>query len=100
MSDMFKPVETTLPVKRGFWNSFRAFWLQEVNIELTPKQQKIEDELNEFLFQEVTWQKVHDFLFQEVTFGKKNKQNSNEIANQNENQNQANNIAGYNTKED
>lgn len=81
MSDMFKPVDTTLPVKQGFWSRFKAFWLQdaeeflnkEIKVELTPYQQKIEDEINAFLHQEVTWKKVHDFLFQEVTFGKKNK---------------------------
>lgn len=73
MSDMFKPVDTTLPVERGFWSNFKAFWLQDVNIELTPKQQKVENEINEFLYQEITWQKIHDFLFQEVNFGKKNK---------------------------
>ena len=33
--------------------------------------QKIEDDINEFLHQEITWEKVHDFLFQEITFGKK-----------------------------
>ena len=73
MSDMFKPVDASLPVERGFWSNFKAFWLQDVNIELTPKQQKVENEINEFLYQDVTWQKIHDFLFQEVTFGKKNK---------------------------
>ena len=68
-----------LPVKVGFWNKFKAFWLQdidwnkEIKVELTPSQQKVEDEINEFLHQEITWEKVHDFLFQEVTFGKKNK---------------------------
>ena len=72
MSDMFKPVDATLPVERGFWSNFKAFWLQDINVELTPKQQKVENEINEFLYQEVTWQKIHDFLFQEVTFGKKN----------------------------
>ena len=66
-----------LPVKTGFWSKFKAFWLQEIDwnkeikVELTPYQQKIEDEINEFLHQEITWEKVHDFLFQEVTFGKK-----------------------------
>ena len=65
-----------LPVKQGFWNKFKAFWLQEIDwnkeirVELTPAQQKVEDEINEFLHQEITWEKVHDFLFQEVTFGK------------------------------
>ena len=68
-----------LPVKTGFWNKFKAFWLQEIDwnreikVELTPYQQKVEDEINEFLHQEVTWKKVHDFLFQDISFGKKNK---------------------------
>ena len=74
MSNMFKPVETNLPAKPSFWSRCKAFWLQdaesflakEIKVELTPKQQKIEDEINEFLYQEVTWQKVHDFLFQEI----------------------------------
>ena len=66
-----------LPVKVGFWNKFKSFWLQEIDwnkeikVELTPGQQKVEDEINEFLHQEITWEKVHDFLFQDVTFGKK-----------------------------
>ena len=61
-----------LPVKRGFWSKFKAFWLQEIDwnkeikVELTPYQQKVEDEINEFLHQEITWEKVHDFLFQEI----------------------------------
>ncbi len=68
-----------LPVKAGFWSSFKAFWLQEIDwnkeikVELTPYQQKVEDEINEFLHQEITWGKVRDFLFQEVTFKKKTK---------------------------
>ena len=66
-----------LPAKVGFWNKFKAFWLQkidwkkEIKVELTPYQQKVEDEINEFLHQEITWEKVHDFLFQEVTIGSK-----------------------------
>ena len=67
-----------LPAKTGFWLKFKAFWLQdidwnkEIKVELTPAQQKVEDDINEFLHQEITWEKVHNFLFQEVTFGKKN----------------------------
>ena len=66
-----------LPAKVGFWQKFKAFWLQdvdwnkEIKVELTPKQQKVENEINEFLHQDITWEKVHDFLFQEVTFGKR-----------------------------
>ena len=66
-----------LPTKIGFWSKFKNFWLQEINwnkeikVELTPYQQKVEDEVNEFLHQEITWERVHDFLFQEIKFGKK-----------------------------
>ena len=66
-----------LPTKAGFWSKFKAFWLQEIDwnkeikVELTPYQQKVEDEINEFLHQEITWGKVHDFLFQEVSFRSK-----------------------------
>jgi len=80
MGSMFKPVETSLPVKQSFWTKFKAFWLQdaeeflaqEIRIELTPKQKKIEEEINNFLYQEVTWEKIHNFLFKGITFGKKN----------------------------
>lgn len=72
-----------LPTTTGFWSSFKAFWLQEIDwkkdvdlnrkivVELTPYEQKIEDEINEFLHQEITWEKIHDFLFQEISFGRK-----------------------------
>lgn len=62
---------SNLPVKTGFWNSFKAVLFKEIKVELTPHQQKIENEINEFLHQEITWEKVHDFLFQEIKFGKK-----------------------------
>ena len=48
-----------LPVKAGFWSRFKAFWLQDIDwkreivVELTPYQQKIENEINEFLHQDV-----------------------------------------------
>ena len=67
---------TNLPAKQGFWSKFKAFWLQEIDwnreikVELTPYQQKVEDEINEFLHQEITWEKVQDFLFQEIKCGK------------------------------
>ena len=66
-----------LPTTQGFWSKFKNFWLQDIDwdtpivVELTPYQQKIEDEINEFLHQEITWEKVHDFLFQDVKIGKK-----------------------------
>ena len=64
-------VGTNLPMKVGFWNKLKSVLFYEIKVELTPHQQKIEDEINDFLYQEITWAKVKDFLFQEVTFGKK-----------------------------
>ena len=68
---------TNLPTKTGFWNKFKSFWLQdidwnkEIKVELTPYQQKVENEINDSLHQEITWEKVHDFLFQEISFRSK-----------------------------
>lgn len=63
----------SLPAKQGFWSKFKAICFQEVDlkkevlkVELTPAQQKVEDEINGFLNQEVTFEKIHNFLFQEV----------------------------------
>ena len=64
--------EFNLPTKVSIWTKIKNFFCQDIKVELTPKQQKVEDEINEFLHQEITWEKVHNFLFQEVTFGKKN----------------------------
>lgn len=67
----------SLPVKADMWSSFKGFWLQdidwnyEIKVELTPKQEKMEREINEFLHQEITWEGFRNFLFQEVSFGKK-----------------------------
>ena len=57
-----------LPTKVNFWNKVRTFLFQEINVELTPYQQKVEDEINEFLHKEITWQGVKGFLFQEIRF--------------------------------
>lgn len=65
--------ESSLPAKVGVWPKVKAFLFQEIKVELTPAQQKFQDDLNDFLHIELTWQDFKDFLFQEITFGKKNK---------------------------
>lgn len=59
-------MSTNLPEKTGFWTKVKNVLLCEINVELTPYQQKIEDEINEFLHQEITWQSFKSFLFKEV----------------------------------
>lgn len=67
----FKVVSNNLPEKTSFWTKVKNTLFYEIKVELTPYEQKVEDEINEFLHQEITWEKVHDFLFQDITFGKK-----------------------------
>lgn len=89
MYNRYGAENTNLPVKKGFWSSFKSVLFKEIKVDLTPgqqefednlneylhsdfkvtltpAQQEFEDNLNEFLHQEITWEKVHDFLFQEI----------------------------------
>ncbi len=59
---IFTKVEAeSLPVKPSVWTKVRSFLFKEVDlfapitVELTPYQQKVEDEINEFLHQEVSF---------------------------------------------
>ena len=51
----------SLPVKPSIWTRIRSFLFQEIDwtapikVELTPYQQKVEDEINEFLHQEISF---------------------------------------------
>ena len=59
---VFTKVETdSLPTKQSVWTKIRSFLFQEIDlnapikVELTPYQQKIEKEINDFLHQEVSF---------------------------------------------
>ena len=39
-----------------------------MKIELTEGQQKLENEINDFLHQDITWGKVRDFFLQDISF--------------------------------
>ena len=69
----FKVARTNLPEKTGFWTKVKNALLYDVEVELTPYQQKVEDEINDFLHQEVTWQSFKNFLFKEVPITYKGK---------------------------
>ena len=60
--NMFQPIGREKAItKQGLWSRIKAFLFQEVDltapikVELTPYQQKVEDEINEFLHQEVSF---------------------------------------------
>lgn len=69
----FKVASTNLPEKTGFWTKVKNALFYEIKVELTPYQQKIEDEINEFLHQEVTWKSFKNFLLKEVPITYKGK---------------------------
>lgn len=54
---------TNLPAKNTFWNKVKSVLFYDIKVELTPYEQKVEDEVNEFLHQEVTWTKLRISYF-------------------------------------
>ena len=44
-----------LPAKQSMWTKVRAILFKEIKVELTPYQQKVENEINEFLHQEISF---------------------------------------------
>jgi len=57
-----------LPVQPSIWTKVRNFFLQDLTLELTPKQEKVFQEVHDFWHQDVTFKGIKDFLFQEVKF--------------------------------
>lgn len=62
----FKVASTNLPAKTGFWTKVKNILFYEIKVELTPYQQKIENEINEFLHQEITWKSLKEAALSEV----------------------------------
>ena len=58
--------KSNLPEKTSFWTKLKNVLFYEVKVELTPYQQKIEDEINEFLHQEITWKSLKEAALSEV----------------------------------
>ena len=58
---------SNLPTEVSVWTKIRNFLCQDIALELTPKQEKVFQEVHDFWTQEITGQNVHDFLFYEIT---------------------------------
>ena len=68
-SEIFRPVSADKAMtKKGFWSKIKEFLFQEIDlnapikVELTPYQQKVEDEINEFLHQEISFKGFFNIL--------------------------------------
>jgi len=62
----FKVAGANLPVKPSVWTKIRNVLFAEIRVELTPYQQKIEDEINDYLHQEITWKSLKEAALSEV----------------------------------
>lgn len=60
-------IKNNLPSEVSVWSKIRSFLCQDVEITLTPKQEKVFKEINDFWNQEITGQDVHNFLFYDIT---------------------------------
>ena len=56
-----------LPSEVSVWTKIRNFLCQDVQVTLTPKQERVFKEVHDFWYQEITGQDVHDFLYYEIT---------------------------------
>ena len=55
-----------LPAEVSVWSKVRNFLCQDVEITMTPKQEKVFKEVHDFWCQDITGEKVKNFLFQEI----------------------------------
>ncbi len=55
-----------LPTKVNAWTKIKNFLFQEITVELTPKQEKVFQEVHDFWHQDVTWQGIKDFWLQDI----------------------------------
>ena len=59
-------VASNLPAKPSFWTKVKNVLFYEIKVELTPYQQKIENEINEFLHAPITWKSLKEAALSEV----------------------------------
>ena len=57
----------SLPAVISVWTKIRNFLCKEIRLDLTPKQEKVFQEVHDFWTQEITGKSIHDFLFYEIT---------------------------------
>ena len=64
---MENSVNNNLPSEISVWTKVRNFLFHDIKLDLTPKQEKVFQEVHDFWTQEITGQNVHDFLFYDIT---------------------------------
>ena len=57
---------TELPAQISVWTKVKNFLFQEIQLTMTPKQEKVLQEVHDFWHQDITVKGIRDFLFQEI----------------------------------
>ena len=57
-----------VPTKVSMWTKVKNFLLQDITIELTPKQEATFRAIDDFCHQEITDEQAYSFLFQKIKF--------------------------------
>ncbi len=63
----FRTKPENLPAEISVWTKIRNFLCQDMVLELTPKQEKVFQEVYDFWNQKITGESLHKFLFYEIT---------------------------------
>ncbi len=66
MEDLENNVANALPAEVSVWTKMKNFLFKEITVTMTPKQQKVFQEVHDFWHQDITAKGIHDFLFQEI----------------------------------
>lgn len=56
----------SLPAQVSVWTKVKNFLFQEISVTMTPKQERVLQEVHDFWHQDVTAKSMHDFWFQEI----------------------------------
>lgn len=62
----FSAANQGLPAQISPWTKVKNFLFQEITVTMTPKQEKVFQEVHDFWHQDVTAKSIHDFWFQEI----------------------------------
>ena len=55
-----------VPANVSFWSKVKTFLCQDIIVEMTPKQEKVFQEVHDFWHQDVTWQGLKEFWLQDI----------------------------------
>lgn len=66
MDNNYNFTSNNLPSEVSIWTKFKNFLCQDIEVTLSPRQEKVFGAIHDFWTQEITGEKVKGFLFKEI----------------------------------